>query len=268
MKKITLAAFIGLFLLLLTGCKPESHEIQGYVDARYIYVASTIGGGLEALFVNRGDQVTANQPLFTLDPEPQQSQLAQAESRIVYATNALKAAESNLRLAEEKLKDHKNDETRNRHDQATAARQQAIADLDNAKAALTQVQWQVDQKKIEAPQSGVVFDTYYTPGEIIPANQPVLSLLSPEGVYVIFYIPAKTLSDIKLGQEVRIEASGLSTPIDAKITYISPKTEYTPPVIYSNETNYKLVYRVEATPLAPSERLHPGQPVQIILTEK
>jgi len=52
----------------------------------------------------------------------------------------------------------------------------------------------------------------------------------------------------------------------AKITYISTSAEYTPPVIYSNESRAKLVFMVEAHPsVDDAPRLHPGQPVSVTL---
>lgn len=47
------------------------------------------------------------------------------------------------------------------------------------------------------------------------------------------------------------------------VTYISEEAEYTPPVIYSNETRSKLVFMVEAHPVEGAAELHPGQPVQV-----
>ena len=50
------------------------------------------------------------------------------------------------------------------------------------------------------------------------------------------------------------------------MTYISTESEYTPPVIYSNETRSKLVYMIEARPSADNAAaLHPGQPVEVTL---
>ena len=52
----------------------------------------------------------------------------------------------------------------------------------------------------------------------------------------------------------------------AKITYISPQSEYTPPVIYSNENRAKLVFMVIAKPpVEKAATLHPGQPVEVTL---
>ncbi|MGA2750411.1 MAG: secretion protein HlyD, partial [Verrucomicrobiota bacterium] len=47
---------------------------------------------------------------------------------------------------------------------------------------------------------------------------------------------------------------------------ISPQAEYTPPVIYSNESRGKLVFMIEAVfdPITAAQ-LHPGQPVDVQL---
>jgi HlyD family secretion protein len=52
---------------------------------------------------------------------------------------------------------------------------------------------------------------------------------------------------------------------EGKVTYISPQAEYTPPVIYSQESREKLVFMIEVrfdTPTAA--KLNPGQPVDVI----
>jgi HlyD family secretion protein len=48
------------------------------------------------------------------------------------------------------------------------------------------------------------------------------------------------------------------------VTYVSTEPEYTPPVIYSNDTRAKLVFMPEARPdAAAASSLHPGQPVDV-----
>jgi HlyD family secretion protein len=51
------------------------------------------------------------------------------------------------------------------------------------------------------------------------------------------------------------------------VRYISPQAEFTPPVIYSEQTQAKLVFMAEAWADANPERLHPGQPVLVRLVE-
>jgi HlyD family secretion protein len=48
--------------------------------------------------------------------------------------------------------------------------------------------------------------------------------------------------------------------LTARINYISPRPEFTPPVIYSREARDRLVYLIEAR---PSQALSPGQPVDV-----
>jgi HlyD family secretion protein len=50
------------------------------------------------------------------------------------------------------------------------------------------------------------------------------------------------------------------------VIFIASEPEFTPPVIYSNETRAKLVFLVEAKP-APEQAQHlrPGQPVTVTL---
>jgi HlyD family secretion protein len=47
---------------------------------------------------------------------------------------------------------------------------------------------------------------------------------------------------------------------------VSAEAEYTPPVIYSNETRGKLIYMIEAHPTPEDAlKLHPGQPLEVRL---
>ncbi|MHB8483029.1 MAG: secretion protein HlyD, partial [Nitrospiria bacterium] len=44
--------------------------------------------------------------------------------------------------------------------------------------------------------------------------------------------------------------------------------EYTPPVIYSNDTRSKLIFMIEARPrMGDATLLHPGQPVEVSVHE-
>lgn len=146
-----------------------------------------------------------------------------------------------------------------REDQIRA--QQAVVAA--ARAARTQAEWRLNQKAVRATQSALVFDTLFHEGEWVTAGVPVLSLLPPQLVKIRFFVPESRLGALRLGQPVTIHCDG-ATDITARISYISTQAEYTPPVIYSNETRTKLVFLVEATPaLEAATGLHPGQPVEV-----
>ncbi len=147
-----------------------------------------------------------------------------------------------------------------RQDVVEAAR----AAVGAAAARLAQAEWALEQKSRTAPAAGLVFDTFFEPGEFVPAGQPVVSLLPPANRLVRFFVSEPVVGTLKVGQPVRVFLDGRAEPVPAAIDFISPQAEYTPPVIYSRETRGKLVYLIEARPRPEAATLlHPGQPVTV-----
>jgi HlyD family secretion protein len=135
-----------------------------------------------------------------------------------------------------------------------------------AKAALAQADWKLGQKTVNSTVTGLVQDTFYVLGEWVNANQPVVSLLPPQNIKVRFFVEERQLGAVKIGQQATVACDGCGAPLAARVTFISPQAEYTPPVIYSREERAKLVYLIEAR-LAPEDavKLHPGQPLDVRL---
>jgi HlyD family secretion protein len=73
------------------------------------------------------------------------------------------------------------------------------------------------------------------------------------------------LPRLKLDDWVIISCDGCTEGIRAKISFISRSSEFTPPVIYSQEERSKLVFLIEARPEKP-ELLRVGQPISVILS--
>jgi HlyD family secretion protein len=149
-----------------------------------------------------------------------------------------------------------------RTDEVEAAR----ADVEAARSRLAQARWYLEQKAQATPDAGFVFDTYYVEGEFVPASRPVVSILPPANIRIRFFVPETALGTLSIGQTIYVQVDGTKKRLQAKIRYISPQAEYTPPVIYSRETRSKLVYMIEAD-FTPSDAssLHPGQPADVFL---
>jgi HlyD family secretion protein len=133
-----------------------------------------------------------------------------------------------------------------------------------SEAALAKAQWDLDQKSQAAPKSGLVFDTLYYEGEWVPAGHPVVSLLPPEQIKVRAFVPEPQIGAVHIGDRVQVSVDGVGAPFTGRVSFISPEAEYTPPVIYSQESRSKLVFMVEVEfdpKIAVS--LHPGQPVDV-----
>ncbi|KVO99951.1 secretion protein HlyD [Burkholderia ubonensis] len=138
------------------------------------------------------------------------------------------------------------------------------AQVDAAQAAVAVAQWKLDQKRVAAPAAGRIYDTLYRLGEWVQAGSPVVQMLPPQNVKVRFFVPEAAVASLAPGRAVAIHCDGCAADVPARITYVSSQAEYTPPVIYSNESRTKLVFMIEARPaVADAPKLHPGQPVAV-----
>ena len=147
-----------------------------------------------------------------------------------------------------------------RRDQIAAAQANVLA----LEAALTKAEWDLAQKSQAAPQAGLVFDTLYREGEWVTAGRPVVTLLPPQNIKVRAFVPETQVGKIHSGDAVQVTVDGVRERIIGKVSFISPRAEYTPPVIYSQESRSKLVFMIEvAFDDETGMKLHPGQPVDV-----
>jgi HlyD family secretion protein len=147
-----------------------------------------------------------------------------------------------------------------REDQVAAAEAEARA----AEAVLAQAEWDLAQRRQAAPQAGLVFDTLYREGEWVAAGRPVVVLLPPASIKVRAFVPERRVGALHPGDSARVIVDGAPEPFAGRISFISPQAEYTPPVIFSEESRSKLVFMIELTfDPAVAARLHPGQPVDV-----
>ncbi len=142
----------------------------------------------------------------------------------------------------------------------------AEAEVASTESSLVRASWAVEQKSVRAPTSGLVHDTIFRVGEFAAAGAPVVVLLPPSNLKVRFFVPEQDYARLPLGQSVEIHATGQTQPTAAKIVYVSPRPEYTPPVLYNRDNRAKLVFMVEAAfDSVPQALAHPGQPVDVRL---
>ena len=139
------------------------------------------------------------------------------------------------------------------------------ADVKARAAALTKAEWDLSQKQQKAPQAGLIQDTLYREGEFVATGRPIVSLLPPANVKVRAFVPQDQLWTVQGGATaVNVYLDGVPEALRARVSFISPQAEYTPPVIYSRENRSKLVFMVELRfDDADAVKLHPGQPVDV-----
>lgn len=278
MKKLIFFVFC---LLFLAGCAEKTDQYQGYVEGDLRFIASNFSGVLTDIFVKSGDAVKKDQKLFILEKYPETGQYEQAQARVRSAKTGVHDASLQLALAEKQFKRRKNltgsitisqediDVAERSYTQAKAQFDRAKSELSDSLAALKVADWSRRKKTMNASVNSSVFDTFYNVGEFVPAGRPVLALLAPQDVKIVFFVPEKVLGRFKRGQSLWVYCDGCGKPIRANISFISPKPEFTPPVIFSQDTSSKLVFSIEAlTDIETGKHLNPGQPVIVRLTKK
>jgi HlyD family secretion protein len=132
-----------------------------------------------------------------------------------------------------------------------------------SEAMLRQAETRLAKRRVVAPAGARVQDVYFRAGEVVNAGQPVLALLPPANLRFRFYVPEPVLSTLSLGDTVSIACDSCGEDLRARISFISREAEFTPPVIFSEQERAKLVFRVEARPLAADIRLPIGLPVSV-----
>lgn len=149
-----------------------------------------------------------------------------------------------------------------RSGEINATRQRLLAQ----RAALQRAEWTLSQKSQPAPEAGLVTDTLYREGDWVPPGNPVVVLLPPANIKARTFIPQNIIGSVHPGDPALLHVDGQQKPVTATVSFISPRAEFTPPVIFSREMREKFVFLVElAIPPAAAVTLHPGQPVDVEL---
>lgn len=182
--------------------------------------------------------------------------------RGIYARVRLDEARANYQTAAARL------EAADRRIQAASLGQReeliraADARVAQARARLTETGARMDDMAPVAPSAGRVEEVFYQRGEWAAANQPIVALIPDDRIFVRFFVPEREVASYRVGQRVRFACDGCPTNLSAAISYVSPRPEFTPPIIYSREARDRLVFMVEARP-ENGGRLVPGLPVDV-----
>ena len=132
-----------------------------------------------------------------------------------------------------------------------------------ANAALDEAKWRLSKRTIAAPLAGRIDDIIRNPGDLAGPSAPILSMLPDGAVKLRLYLPEESFSGVTVGSLLDVHCDGCKPGLTARVSYVSPDPEFTPPVIYSLETRQKLVFLIEARPDGDAGPLQPGQIVDV-----
>ena len=144
-----------------------------------------------------------------------------------------------------------------RREEIAAAR----ARIEAVDAQLATLRKTVSDARLTAPVSGIVTSRLVDPGELIAPRTPVVVLTDLDRAWANVYVDEPVVPRLSLGQTIPLFTDA-GQRLDGKITFISPKAEFTPRNVQTAEERTKLVYRIKVTTDNRQGILKSGMPVE------
>ncbi len=168
-------------------------NVQAYAT---VSINAQVGGVLQKVCFQRGDEVKAGQLLFQIDPAPFQASLQQAQGNLERDHAQLVNAQQELARYTELTK--KGAASQEQFDQYTSAANQFLSAIKADEAAVESARLQLSYCTIKAPIDGVTGDIGFDAGNLIKPNDatPMVTVRQIRPVYVTFSVPEQQLPAI------------------------------------------------------------------------
>ncbi|WP_336981983.1 HlyD family efflux transporter periplasmic adaptor subunit [Altererythrobacter fulvus] len=144
----------------------------------------------------------------------------------------------------------------------------AKAQLKSAMAARGSLMVDRGDTALRAATAGTVVTRAQEPGAIVQPGQTVLTLSIDRPLRVRAYVAESDLSRVAPGMKVKVKADGNDKTYSGTIGFISPRAEFTPKTVQTEDLRTDLVYRMRIIVSDPDDRLRQGQPVTVTVTGK
>ena len=212
------------YVIAATGTVEPMHTVE---------VTAQVGGLLQAVHFNEGDEVRQGQVLFEIDPRPYQAALLQAEAALsrdlAQLGNAEREANRSRQLAAGGLG------TTEDAQQKEAAQAALAATVRADSAALSNARLNLEYATVRAPISGRTGSLLVKAGNLVRANtnQALVTINELRPILVRFAVPASRLPDLQrragaaLAVSVRQTGQGDGDSILGRLTFVDNHVDST-----------------------------------------
>lgn len=190
--------------------------------ANQTIVKTRVAGDLVRLAVREGESVRVGQLLARIDP-------TEYEWRVKREQAALAAAQAQLDMAAKTRENNaqllaKGFISQTAFDNAQSGLEAARGNRDAAAAALELARKALADTRITAPIAGTVAERYAQPGEKLPVDGRVLSLVDLSSIELEAPIPADNIAQVALGTHAEFSPEGVERAYTGKVVRINPAT--------------------------------------------
>ncbi len=250
---------------------------NGRLEAVQVDVSTKIAGRVKEVVVEEGDLVRPGQIVARIDAAQLRAQLlrgqadiASAESQVAAAQAAIAQANAQFILAEQELERarillRKGHTTKELYDTRVSQRDVAKANVeatratlvarrrgvDAARAVAQEIETQIIDTVLKSPTIGRVLYRLAEPGEVLGNGGKVLTLVNLTDVYMEIFLPSSEAHLVSVGNEARIKFDVLDFAVPARVSFISPQSQFTPKQVETRSERDKLMFRIKVR--VPSE---------------
>lgn len=245
---------------------------NGRIEATEIDIATKTAGRIAEVLVDEGDWIEVGQVVARMDTKSLEAQRRQAEAQVQQARNALLSAsalvaqrKSELAFAQAEFDRATNllqkgfitreqfdsDQTKKLSAEAalTAAKAQvteAQSAIEEAIAAVEEIKVELDDSVLKAVCACRVLYRLAEPGEVLAAGGRVFVVLDLTDVSMSIYLPTAEASRVNIDADARLVFDALpDTPIPARVSFVSPQSQFTPKDVETRSEREKLMFRVK-----------------------
>src|SRR5207245_1940012 len=172
---------------VLAACNDRNDPgSQGWVEADMIFVSPDESGRVIKLNVREGDEVKPGAQLYSVDDDLQQADLNQNKATLANAQQTFDRASSLSKTGAG----------------TQANLDSAVSALRVAEARVNTSQTRLARRNGFAPVAGTIQQIYFREGEMVPAQRPVLSIMTPGNMKLRFFVPETEVPKLAIDREV------------------------------------------------------------------
>jgi HlyD family secretion protein len=117
---------------------------------------------------------------------------------------------------------------------------------------------------IAAPTAGIISARLVEPGELVARGAPLVVIIDLDRAWANAYVEEPALGTIAIDQPATV-VTDAGQRLPGRVTFISPRAEFTPRNVQTADERAKLVYRVKVAVDNREGILKPGMPVEVEL---
>jgi HlyD family secretion protein len=112
-----------------------------------------------------------------------------------------------------------------------------------------------------SPIAGIVTQKMVDAGEIVARGTPLVVITDLDHAWANLFVPEPMVPRVSIGQAATVVTDAGGPGLEGKVTFVSPRAEFTPRNVQTAEERSKLVYRIKVTVDNSAGVLKLGMPV-------